>query len=518
MERPRPFRSSMIPMRRTAPARRVATALAALALAFAAGCAPRGDDGVARALHGALAHVKHDAGTLEGRVARFYGARGDRPAWLDGRRPSADVRALRTALASLPGDGVYGWEADVAAIDSALAVRNGFFGRASASDTALARFDLALTTAWLAAASRLHDGAIPAERLDKAWRAKTEKLTWDKRLAKAIERHAVRESLAACAPRDSEYVRLRAALAREVLAFQRAHGRDTTGVADDSTRAAMGEEERARVDAAAMNLERHRWLGVPRRLPRVEVNVADMTLWAKADTGAALRMRVIVGDRKHPTPIFSSAIAWIDLHPTWTLSPRVVAEEIVPSLRRNPHWLEEHGMIALRPVQGKLVEVPLADVVLDSVASDTFRTFIRQPAGDGNPLGHLRFMLPNAYAVYLHDTNQRGLFKLEDRARSHGCVRLQRPQEFAAWLLSLAKPTPPDSVRAAVRDTTARRWDLKKRVPIDVLYWTAWADDEGRLQVRKDLYGLDRRMLAAIRRDRAGAFELNPAIDWAVAP
>lgn len=508
------------PRPRVSGRRALALALLAVTALLPGGCAKRDTTGIATSIRDALAHAHRDGETTAGRVARFYDHRGDSPAWLEADQLSADALALRNALATLPGDGLFGWEPDVARLDSLLESAPGKPGakRLALTDAELARLDVRLTRAWLGAAHRLGHGVFPESQMEKSWRARDEGAPLEKRLAEALAHHAVVESLAACAPRDSDYVRLRTALAREVRAFQSSHALEATGVPDVTTRAAMDSDLVSLVHTVEVNLERHRWLRAPRKLPRIEVNIADATLAARADTGEVLRMRVVVGDVKHPTPIFSSAVQWMDVNPTWTLSRRVIAEEVVPGLKRHPDYFAAHEMIVMRPLHGKLTQVSPAGIVWDSVASDTFKTYVRQLAGDKNPLGRIRFMLPNRYEVYMHDTNQRGLFQRDDRARSHGCVRLQRPLDFAVWLRGLSKPIPLDTVRAAVRDTLARRWVVEPKVPVDILYWTAWVDEHGVLQRRRDLYGLDRRMLQAMATGKVDAFELNPPMKWDVDP
>ncbi len=490
---------------------------AALLVAALPSCAPRHGDLAGQVRRFVLEHGGPHAD--ERAAARhFYSDRSWRPAWIENGRPGTDALELRRALLALPGDGLHGWKGDVAAIDSALAEPTGFFGRRELPDTVLAALDVRLTRAWLAAARRLHTGVLADSQLDKAWRGRGRGPAPEVRLVHALAAHAVGESLYACVPRDPRYGALRTALANDVLAFQRRHGLDTTGVADTQTWAAMDAEHRARVRTVEANLERWRWLPDDRPYPRIEVNIADATLAAHADSTADLRMRVVIGDPRHPTPVFTSAIAWMDLNPTWTMTPRVIGEEVISSLRRHPDYFETHHLTALRFLKGQWVAIDHHAVQWDSVTSDTFRTFVRQSAGTWNPLGRIRFMLPNRFQVFLHDTNQRGLFARENRARSHGCVRLEKPLELAAWIRSRHAPTPVDSIRAALRDTTARRWSVEPHVPVDVLYWTAWADSSGALQLRPDLYGLDARLLQAIDEKHPERFELNPLIQWTVAP
>lgn len=483
-------------------------------------CAPLQQAGVTERLRAEVkAAHKRAQGAEKAHIdalRRFYAHRHYQLAWFTDRRLNANAGALARALRVLPGDGVHEFEEDAVVLDSARRAAGHAWAVVPPSDSAVSVLEIRLTRAWLAASMRLRFGAIPDSALDRRWRRREAGTRSERRLAEALSNHAVAESLAASAPADSAYIALRAALAREVRTLQETHGLTPTGIVDGPTREVMDVAFAQRVRTVEANLERYRWLPQRPAGPHVEVNIADAMLEARSDSGQTLRMRVVVGDRNHPTPVFSTEIAWMDLNPTWTMTRRVVAEEVLPALRRDSTYLQKHQLQVLRPIDGVLTQVPVSAVNWDSVTSDTFRTFVRQGIGKQNPLGRIRFMCPNPFDVFLHDTNQRGLFRLADRAKSHGCVRLEHPLELAAWLLSLQVPTPVDSVQVALNDTTSRRWPLEPRVPLDVLYWTAWVDEQGVLQVCDDVYGLDARLMDAIEQGHPESFVLNPEPEWGI--
>jgi len=505
-------------------------------------------------------------------VKRFYARRGFRPAWVgfggSGVLTSELLRALRGASA----EGLHAIDVDLAALTRTLSRPRSWSDPAGSDPAGEAILDFRMTRAYFVAALESRHGQLPPHALDPDWNRDTARTKLDEQLAEAISHRAVPESLATCAPRDSSFEALRlallayreiaarggwphvpagrplrrgasgarvdslrarlavtgdlsdgtprgafdAALAAAVRRFQSRHGIEETGIVDEATHSALNVSAAERVRTMELNLERRRWLAWRRPGPRVEVNLPAYTLEARAPGLPAWRTRVVVGDTKHSTPVFTDAIVWIDVNPEWTLSRRIVAEEILPEMQHDKHYLEDHEMQTIRPVNGQLVPVDPAAVDWDSVSSDTFRTFIRQAAGDKNPLGRLRFMCPNEYDVYLHDTSARELFRRPTRARSHGCVRVEYPEQFAAWLRSAGADTMADSVRVAIATTLPGRWSLPHRVPVDFSYWTAWVAADGTVEFRDDVYDLDRRLDAALRARRADLFEINPAATWDV--
>jgi len=218
-----------------------------------------------------------------------------------------------------------------------------------------------------------------------------------------------------------------------------------------------------------------------------------------------------VGKRKSPTPVFSDAIAYIDVNPTWTLPPSVVQKEIVPTLKRDPGYLAANHMHVISIADAKRDTVDPALVPWKDAASDSFLYLIIQEAGGENPLGRVKIMCPNEYDVYLHDSPQRSRFSVAQRDYSHGCVRVEEAVELAD---SLLRVTPTDTlfVDSLATRTTFRRVRLGKPVPVHFLYWTAWADSAGRMCFRDDLYGLDERLDQALRARTTAQFALNPGV------
>ena len=187
-------------------------------------------------------------------------------------------------------------------------------------------------------------------------------------------------------------------------------------------------------------------------------------------------------------------MTYLVLNPTWTVPPQILTDEVLPAIRRHPDYLERNHMLVL---DGEGEPVDPSRVDWDAYDGRTLPYRIVQAPGDGNPLGRIKFMFPNEYAVYLHDTSEPNLFLRSRRSFSHGCIRIQHPMTLASQLLgdSTWSPAALDSVVAFGRETTMT---LPAPVPVLVLYWTAWMDQDGALNFRPDLYGRDGAVLHAL--------------------
>ncbi|HSJ08936.1 MAG TPA: L,D-transpeptidase family protein, partial [Longimicrobiales bacterium] len=208
------------------------------------------------------------------------------------------------------------------------------------------------------------------------------------------------------------------------------------------------------------------------------------------DSVVTFESRVIVGREYTRTPVFSAALRHIDLNPTWTVPPGIVGE-VLAAARRDAGYLSRQGIEVL-DAAGRAVSV---DVSRYSAA--TFPYTFRQRPGPLNPLGQVKFVLPNAYNVYLHDTPARSLFASEQRTFSHGCIRVSNPLDLAALVLDTPRWSV-EALRAAIATGATRTIPLARPVPVLILYWTASADLHGELHFYADVYDRDPALLRAL--------------------
>jgi murein L,D-transpeptidase YcbB/YkuD len=279
-----------------------------------------------------------------------------------------------------------------------------------------------------------------------------------------------------------------AAVADAVRKFQDNNDLNATGVLDDATVRALNAPKRDRqIDLLTVNMERWRWL--PRQLGAASIgnayvmlNIPDFTLKVMQNGAQVWTTRVVVGKPDpHATPLMVETMKYITVNPTWNVPPSIISKEYLPALAQDPTVLDRMGMKITRNPDG------------------TVR--IAQPPGEANALGRIRFNFPNKFLVYQHDTPDKNLFSKEVRAYSHGCMRVQYPDQYAAVLLNMTMPGQhytPEKIRSMYGNSEI---DLKfpTPIPVNITYQTAFVDDAGKLQTRRDVYGRDAQMLSILR-------------------
>jgi murein L,D-transpeptidase YcbB/YkuD len=293
-----------------------------------------------------------------------------------------------------------------------------------------------------------------------------------------------------------------------VRRFQARHGLVVDGTVGPATVQALNVPAAERIRQIALNLERWRWL--PRDLGRhyVVVNAADATLQVVVDGRSVLTSRVVVGDLRHPTPTLQARLQAVILNPPWNVPTSIAVEEILPRLRENPRYLAENHMVILerrdRDPFGLAVDWA-------AIRSDPFPFRLQQEPGPDNPLGRIKFDIPNRFDVYLHDTPTRSLFKRAVRTASHGCIRVERADDLALHVLA---DSTEGWTRRRLADAIASRGPSRipvaRALAVYILYWTAFVDPEGVVHFRDDVYGRDRRLADMLASRAAGPEPLGP--------
>jgi murein L,D-transpeptidase YcbB/YkuD len=292
-------------------------------------------------------------------------------------------------------------------------------------------------------------------------------------------------------PADTTYD---GALVEAVKRFQKSHGLPATGTITGSTLDALnGPPQSRHVDIILANMERLRWLPRDLGAAHVIVNIPEFMLRVYHNGTQVWRTKIVVGKPTTPTPLTTAMMKYITVNPTWNVPPSIVQNEYLPVLRQDPDALARIGLrVSYRP-DGSL--------------------HISQPPGDGNALGRIRFNFPNRFLVYQHDTPDKHLFGHDRRAYSHGCMRVQDPFKYGEVLLSIARPKDgytQERLRAMV-GPAERDIQFQVQIPVHLTYQTAFVDETGRLVFRDDIYGLDARVLAALKGDQVIADFAAPA-------
>jgi L,D-transpeptidase YcbB len=285
------------------------------------------------------------------------------------------------------------------------------------------------------------------------------------------------------------------ALIEAVQHFQRRHGLDADGVTGDRTLAALNVPVAARIDQVRANLERARW--VLRNLPDdyIMVDIADFTVRLVEHRQVVWETRAIVGQPLRKSPVLRSTLAWLDINPTWTVPPIVLARDVLPELRRNPGYLQQKHMQVI-DYRGNPIDTNGID--WSRYNSHNFPWLIRQQPGPQNALGQIKFMFPNSHSVYLHDTPSRSLFSKTERAFSSGCIRIEHPLELAERLLQNNAGWDRARLQGAVKSLTTRSVTLSRPVDIFLMYWTVEVGEDGTVQFSQDIYARDPALIQSL--------------------
>ena len=284
--------------------------------------------------------------------------------------------------------------------------------------------------------------------------------------------------------------------------FQWRHGIDADGKVGPRSLEELNVPVEKRIDQIRANLERARWVFRDVEDTYVIVDIAGYHLDLVENSQLVWSTNVQVGKTRHATPVFKSTLKYIDFNPTWTIPPGILRNETLPAIRRDPDYLSRNNMRVVT-TSGKIVDPTTIDWA--ATAGKGFPYMIRQEPGTRNALGQVKFIFPNEYMVYLHDTPSKGLFARTERAFSHGCIRTQNPFDFAENLLD-DQGWDRARIDQVVESRKNTRVKLEKPVTVMLLYWTTDVDADGTVHFRNDVYNRDPRIIAGL----AEPFRIDP--------
>ena len=283
---------------------------------------------------------------------------------------------------------------------------------------------------------------------------------------------------------------------RAVQRYQLDQGLVADGVAAASTIAALNEAPQQRLRSVVVALERLRWMGdMPLGARHIWVNLPDFTAKIIDNGDVSFQTRAVVGSTEadRQSPEFSDQMEYMVINPSWGVPRSIIVKEYLPLLQRNSNAVSH-----LDVIDGAGRVVPRGAVNFAAYSARSFPFGLRQPPSDGNALGKVKFMFPNIYNIYLHDTPAKSLFDKEVRAFSHGCIRLSDPRDFAYALLAVQSDDPKAVFQSNLDTDKESTVPLNTSVPVHLVYFTAWPSAKGVMTYRRDIYGRDARIFDAL--------------------
>jgi murein L,D-transpeptidase YcbB/YkuD len=479
---------------------------------------------------------------------QFYEQRNLEPAWIQNAAPGPGMDALISALREADEEGLDPQLYNVGLVEQRRKEGSkGFLSPKGFEPREAAVMDAWLTYLYMKYASDLADGLSDLAHADPAWKIKSEKFDPLRYLEAALRDNRVTQSLRDLLPDDSQYQALRKALAEyrqqksaggwpqvparlklkpgqrsadvpalanrlaasgdfagtipsggqpavygtdlqeAVRRFERRHGLEDTPIVSAPVVAELNVSIDDRIHALEMNMERWRWL--PRTLgdPHILINIPEYRLEVWDHGRVPLTMKVVVGKQDTPTPIFADQMTHIVFSPYWNVPPDIAANETLPEALKDPAFLERTNMEVIDK-SGNVVDPSTINV------SSPSEYRFRQRPGSSNSLGLVKFMFPNQFNVYLHDTPADSLFARASRSFSHGCVRVEEPKQLAEYLLRDQPEWTPDKIDEAMHAGEERTVKLARPIPVYLGYWTARVSADGIVQFRRDVYGIDSRL------------------------
>jgi murein L,D-transpeptidase YcbB/YkuD len=491
----------------------------------------------------------------------FYTNRNYAPAWFDHNTLSNNGYDLLDYIRQVDKQGLQPADYHLHLIEGYIGKILFFYEPMDTKD--MVKMDILLTDSFLLLGSNLYYGKVDPDKEGASWKMqrKDRELRLDLILEEALSENNVSRELNMLAPRYGAYWRMKEELAfylslneqlwpailsdiaikpgesnkllpkirerliklryqlldsismtfdeeleKQLKMFQQDWGLNADGVIGKATLEDLNSLPYKLISQLKVNMERYRWMPLKVTEKYIIVNIANFKLDLIEGVDTLISMRVIVGKESRLTPVFNELLSYIVFSPNWTVPNTILQEDVIPELLKGSEYLDKRDMILLRNDGSELA---YKDVDWSTITKDNFPYIVRQNPGPGNALGRVKFMFPNTYNVYIHDTPSKGYFTRDDRGLSSGCVRVEKPFDLAVLLLSDSPEWTPANILIAMQQDKEQTVRLKKPVEVVLTYLTAWTDGSDRIQFRKDIYQRDEILMKALIQ-KPDAIRINP--------
>lgn len=484
-------------------------------------------------------------------LSAFYSSRYFQPAWSTDHGLRWESIVLIRAIIEAEQEGLRSEDYHQSSIETLLIeIGNDLSTDRSPDPDKFADFDLLLTDAFLLYGSHLSKGRVDPKKIQSEWFIKTRTVNLLEILRYALETGQIEESLNRLRPQSNVYeamklhlkqckrileeggwqrvsigplmqqgsrggrvasLRTRLILSgdldesneteqllfnedldKAVRGFQKRHGLLIDGMVGSETLVALNVPVEERIQQIKFNMERWRWL--PRDLGEryIFINIANFELNLVEGGEILSTMRVVVGRKARPTPIFTGRMTYMELNPFWHIPRTIAREDILPRILNDPDYLSKQNIRVFKTWKKSALEIEPANIDWALVSERNFPFKLRQDPGSSNALGRIKFVFPNKFSIFLHDTPARALFNKTKRSSSSGCIRLENPIDLAEYLLRGRPKWNRERILTAIDGGRRKVLSLPDPINVHVLYLTAWVEKDGTLNFRDDIYGKDR--------------------------
>jgi len=480
---------------------------------------------------------------FENELFPFYEQQGFNPVWIEGNSLTGQAEDLIEVIASVSTEG---FNPD----DFHLNIIQTLINEESMDDN-LTSLEIILSDAFFTTASYFLSGKVNPETIEVDWVSRKKDINLSKFLQESLASDTVDENLRSLLPNSVEYQQMKEALAfyrgikkdggwavipegptlkrgmssnrvamlrkrleavdsiettsdeatsgdyfdesldRAVRGYQDRHGLEADGVVGPNTLRTLNVTIEQRIKQLELNMERWRWLPQSLGAEYVLVNIANFRLRVIKDMKTVLEMKAIVGRNDRRTPVFSDRISYIVINPYWYMPKSIAVQDKLPLIKKDDNYFTENNFKVFEMVNKQLKEIPYQAIDWSKITAKNFKYILRQEPGPNNALGSAKFMFPNKFNVYLHDTPGRELFAKTNRDFSSGCIRLEQPIDLAVYLLGNKPEWTREKINSFIGGENEKTVYLSTPIPVYLLYWTAWVE-EGNIIFRPDIYSRDK--------------------------